>query len=79
MEAQEPKNIYLVAETCESLEQPGAQLLRATWHLDLRAYKVMPEGTQKNGKDILNSTVGDADCSAECKVKLDAAQKAVKG
>jgi len=45
LEAQEPKNIYLVAETY------------------LRAYKVMPEGTQKN----------------ECKVKLDAAQKAVKG
>jgi len=45
LEAQEPKNIYLVAETY------------------LRAYKAMPEGTQKS----------------ECKVKLDAAQRAVKG
>jgi len=44
LDAQEPKNKYLVAETY------------------LRAYKALPEGTQKN----------------ECKVKLDAAQKAVK-
>jgi hypothetical protein len=53
---------------------------RSDCRLDLHAYKVMPEGTQKNGKGEVISTVEDTQCShAECKVKLDAVQKAVKG
>jgi len=54
------KGWYRYAEALDAQEPRDKYLVAETY---LRAYKAMPEGTQKN----------------ECKVKLDAAQKALKG
>jgi hypothetical protein len=62
------------------LNAPGCNFYELFLHLDLRAYKLMPEGNQKKGKGKFNNSFRDADYSStECKAKLDAAQKAVKG